>query len=267
MPATHAAVARALRHASDLADLEVRSLLDVGGGTGAAAWAAGEAFPALASATVLDASADALALGRRIAEQGPDVVAAATWRRLVLGSDTVLPQADLVIVSYVLGELPEALQGPLLDAAMTAGRHVLVVEPGTPRGFRAVLAARARLTVDGWHLLAPCPQDGPCPLAAGDDWCHFAVRLERTALHRRLKGGTLGHEDEKFSYAFATRRPASPAPGRVLRHPLTRKGLVQLEVCRSDGTAARTVVTRRDPMAYRAARDAAWGDAWQQEPR
>ena len=68
MPATHAAVSRALRHATDLADLEVRSVLDVGGGTGAATWAAAEAFPALASATVLDASADALALGRRIAE-------------------------------------------------------------------------------------------------------------------------------------------------------------------------------------------------------
>ena len=267
MPATHAAVSRALRHATDLADLEVRSLLDVGGGTGAATWAAAEAFPALASATVLDASADALALGRRIAEEGPAVVAAATWRRLVLGPDTVLPQADLVVLSYLLGELPDALHAPLLDAAMTAGQHVLVVEPGTPRGFRAVLAARGRLSGDGWHLLAPCPQDGRCPLAEGDDWCHFAVRLERTALHRRLKGGRLGHEDEKFSYALTTRRPASPALGRVLRHPLTRKGLVQLEVCRSDGTAARTVVTRRDPMAYRAARDAAWGDAWQQEPR
>ena len=267
MPATHAAVSRALRYASDLADLEVRSVLDVGGGTGGATWAAAEAFPVLRSATVLDASADALALGRRIAEQGPTVVAAATWRRLVLGPDTVLPQADLVMFSYVLGELPDALHAPVLDAAMTTAHHVLVVEPGTPRGFRAVLAARDRLAGAGWHLLAPCPQDGRCPLAEGDDWCHFAVRLERTALHRRLKGGTLGHEDEKFSYALATRRPASPAPGRVLRHPVTRKGLVQLEVCRSDGTAARTVVTRRDPMAYRAARDAAWGDTWQSEPR
>ena len=46
------------------------------------------------------------------------------------------------------------------------------------------------------------------------------------------------------------------------QHPVTRKGLVQLEVCDSDGSAGRVVVTKRDPIAYRAARDASWGDTW-----
>ncbi len=36
---------------------------------------------------------------------------------------------------------------------------------------------------------------------------------------------------------------------RVLRHPVKRKGLVQLELCRADGTAGRELVTRRDPPA------------------
>ena len=64
MPATHAAVSRALRHATDLAPgLGVTTLVDVGGGTGAASWAAAEAFPALERVEVLDGSADALALG------------------------------------------------------------------------------------------------------------------------------------------------------------------------------------------------------------
>ncbi len=88
------------------------------------------------------------------------------------------------------------------------------------------------------------------------------MRLDRPALHRRLKGGRLGHEDEKFSYVLASRAPVTPASGRVLRHPVTRKGLVQLEVCDSAGSAGRVVVTKRDPIAYRAARDASWGDPW-----
>ena len=138
-----------------------------------------------------------------------------------------------------------------------------------------MLAARSRLTAAGWHVLAPCPQDGPCPIATRDDWCHFSVRLDRSALHRRLKGGRLGHEDEKFSYVVATRDPAltpatdtlttpeaTSAPGRVLRHPVTRKGLVQLEVCHADGSVGREIITKRSPMAYRAARDAAWGSTW-----
>jgi ribosomal protein RSM22 (predicted rRNA methylase) len=263
MPATHAAVSRALRHATDLAPgLEVRSVVDVGGGTGAATWAAAESLPGLERATVLDGSSDALTLGRRIAQQGPDAVARATWTRMVLGpSGVALPQADLGIVSYVLGELPDAWHAPLLEDLTASSRLVLVVEPGTPRGYAAVLAARSRLTEAGWHVLAPCPQDGPCPLAGGSDWCHFAVRLDRSSLHRRLKGGARGHEDEKFSYVLASREPVAPAAARVLRHPFTRKGLVQLEVCRSDGSSGRVVVTRRTADAYRTARDLAWGDA------
>ena len=270
MPATHAAVSRALRHATDLAPgLQVTSLLDVGGGTGAATWAAAEAFPDLASATVLDGSADALATGRRIARHGPPALAAATWQRTHLRSDTVLPQADLAIVSYLLGELADPLQEAAIDAAATASPTLLVIEPGTPRGYAAVLAARSRLTQAGWHVIAPCPQDGPCPIAdradRADDWCHFAVRLDRSALHRRLKGGRLGHEDEKFSYVVATRDPAlqgTSSPGRVLRHPVTRKGLVELEICHADGSVGRQIITKRSPMAYRAARDAAWGSTW-----
>lgn len=266
MPATHAAVARALRHALELAPgLEVGTLVDVGGGTGAATWAAAEELGSLERATVLDGSSDALALGARIGRHGPAAVAGATWSRTVFGpTPPTLPPADLVVVSYLLGELPEPLHAPLVDAAgAAASRLVLVVEPGTPRGYAAVLAARARLTAAGWHLLAPCPQDGACPVAARPgDWCHFSVRLDRSALHRRVKGGRLGHEDEKFSYVLASRDLLPRAAGRVLRHPVTRKGLVQLEVCDSAGSAERVVVTRRDPIAYRAARDASWGDPW-----
>ncbi|WP_159901927.1 small ribosomal subunit Rsm22 family protein [Ornithinibacter aureus] len=259
-----------MRHTTDLVPgLRVGSVVDIGGGTGAATWAVAQAFPDLTTATVADGSTDALATGRRIARHGPPAVAAATWQRTHLRSDTVLPQAGLAIVSYLLGELADPLQEAVTDAAATASPTLLIIEPGTPRGYAAVLAARSRLTRAGWHVLAPCPQDGPCPIAdradRADDWCHFAVRLDRSALHRRLKGGRLGHEDEKFSYVVATRDPAlrgTSSPGRVLRHPVTRKGLVQLEVCHADGSVGREIITKRSPMAYRAARDAAWGSTW-----
>lgn len=266
MPATFAAVSRALRHATDLADLDVRTLLDLGGGTGAATWAVADAFPTLERAEVVDGSQEALALGRRIARHGPRPVAGATWRHGVVGSGWDAPQADLTSVSYVLGELGDALHPQLVDAVVASSRAVLVVEPGTPRGYAAVLAARDRMVSHGWHVLAPCPHSGPCPLAGREDWCHFSVRLDRSALHRRVKGGALGYEDEKFSYVLATREPRTPAPGRVLRHPVRRKGLVQLEVCGADGSTGRAVVTRRSPTAYRTARDTSWGDAWPPAP-
>lgn len=264
MPATHAALARVLGAAAGLGALDgVRTLVDVGGGTGAAAWAVAGAVPGLRAVTVLDGSADALALGRRIASHGPPPVATATWTRADLAAMTDLPPADLATISYVLGELPSARRDPVVDAATRATRLVLVVEPGTPRGFATVLAARDRLVRAGWHLVAPCPQDGPCPVAARPgDWCHFAARLDRSSLHRRLKGADLGHEDEKHSYVLAARDPLPAAAARVLRHPRTRKGMVTLELCRADGTAGPQVVTKRDTAAYRRARDLSWGDPW-----
>ena len=175
-----------------------------------------------------------------------------------------LPRADLVGLGYLLGELEPPLRTVALEAAEAATDRVLVVEPGTPRGFAAVLAARDQLVGHGWHVLAPCPQDGPCPVAArAGDWCHFSARLDRTALHRRLKDGARSYEDEKLAFVLAVRhRPSSRPAARVLRHPFTRKGLVRLEVCRSDGSAGTEVVTRRDRDAYRAARDIRWGDTW-----
>ncbi|MBD3785197.1 MAG: rRNA methyltransferase, partial [Micrococcales bacterium] len=192
----------------------------------------------------------------------PAPVASAGWTRRDLAANAPLPQADLATVSYVLGELPDDLGGRVVDAAMAAAGVVAVVEPGTPRGFAAVHVAREQLLAAGWHLVAPCPHEAACPLAAAGDWCHVGVRLDRTALHRRLKGASLGHEDEKVSYVVARREPAALPEGRVLRHPVTRKGMVRLEVCRADGNAAAEVVSKRQGPRYRAARHAGWGDRW-----
>ena len=136
------------------------------------------------ASTVLDGSADALALGARIGRHGPPARSPAPpGRGRCSARASRCPRPTSSVVSYLLGELPEPLHAPVVDAAVAAAAQlVLVVEPGTPRGYAAVLAARSRLTAAGWHLLAPCPQDGACPVAARPgDWCHFAVRLDRSA--------------------------------------------------------------------------------------
>ncbi|MBK8729172.1 MAG: hypothetical protein IPM00_07135 [Tetrasphaera sp.] len=112
-----------------------------------------------------------------------------------------------------------------------------------------MLAARDRLRSAGWHLVAPCPHALDCPLADGD-WCHFSVRVQRSNLHRDLKAAELNYEDEKFSYVLATRTGDPPQPpaapdDRVLRHPLTRKGMGQFRVCAPDGAAHDRIVSKR----------------------
>ena len=93
------------------------------------------------------------------------------------------------------------------------------------------------------------------------DWCHFAQRVERTSLHRRLKGGTLGHEDEKFSYVVAAKTPMATAAARIVRHPKKLSGHVQLTLCGDHGIETRNIA-RSSGEPYKMARRAEWGDAW-----
>ncbi|WP_407564505.1 small ribosomal subunit Rsm22 family protein [Streptomyces sp. 184] len=278
MPATFQAVRAALAALAAAAPgWEPAGHLDVGGGTGAAVWAAAAVWPDGPRPTVvLDRAEPALALGRELAAgAAADAVRAAEWRRHPLGAAAAVPgqggpagpgwpRAGLVTVSYVLGELPEAVRHEVVAAAARAADGaVVVVEPGTPEGYRRVLEARRHLVADGFEVLAPCPHSAACPVAGTQDWCHFAARVQRSALHRRIKGGELGHEDEKFAYVAAARIPAAaPAAARVVRHPQLRKGQVLLELCTAGEGLARTTVSKRQGPRYRAARDVRWGDAW-----
>jgi ribosomal protein RSM22 (predicted rRNA methylase) len=263
MPATYAAVdAATVKAARALgARAEVRTLLDLGSGAGAALWAAADAWPALDRATLIDADAGMLALGARIWARHPrahDLVIDS--RRARLDRGFALPPADIVTISYLLGELEPAAAHDLVGRAFEAARHaVLLIEPGTPAGYRGIIEARTRLLDAGAHILAPCPHEAACPLT-GADWCHFAVRLERSRVHRQLKDAELAWEDEKFSYLIAGRAASGSTAGRILRRPRIEKGRIALRVCGPEGLAD-VAITRRDP-SWRAARHARWGGEW-----
>jgi ribosomal protein RSM22 (predicted rRNA methylase) len=140
---------------------------------------------------------------------------------------------------------------------------LILVEPGTPRGFSCIRNARDQILSLGGTILAPCPHGLACPLKA-NDWCHFSVRIPRSRLHRYLKAGSLGYEDEKYSYLIASKKPFSlPRPCRILRHPQKQSGHVRLSLCTSSGSAEETTVTRSNQEFYRKARDAFWGGTWE----
>lgn len=206
MPATFEAVRAALGALADAAPgWAPRSHLDVGGGTGAAVWAAGAIWPGGRPTTVLDWAEPALAVGRDLAAGVPALVGTA-WRRARIGAQGgELPPSDLLTVGYVLKELAPPDREALVAGAARAARAVVIVEPGTPDGYERIMAARDLLIAAGFTVAAPCPHDGACPIERGADWCHFAARVGRSSLHRQVKGGSLPYEDEKFSYVAAVR--------------------------------------------------------------
>lgn len=263
MPATFEAVRSVLDALRDAApDWVPATHTDVGGGTGAASWAVAGAWDGPRT-TVLDWAEPALALGRELAgASGLPGLRAAAWQRARIGKDLALDAADLVTVSYVLNELTPEARTALVDAAARAAQAVVIVEAGTPDGYARVIEARDRLIAAGLTVAAPCPHSDACPIAPGTDWCHFSARVSRSSLHRKVKGGSLPYEDEKFSYVVATRFTPVPVQARVTRRPQIRKGQVLLELCTRDEALQRATVTKRHGALYRAARDTDWGDAW-----
>jgi ribosomal protein RSM22 (predicted rRNA methylase) len=77
-----------------------------------------------------------------------------------------------------------------------------------------------------------------------------------------LKGGSLGYEDEKFSYLVAGKADAPPNAARIVRHPGKHSGHVQLVLCTTQGQIETRTVARSSKAAYKLARKAEWGDTW-----
>lgn len=266
MPATFEAVCSALEAFRDrLPGFVPASHVDVGGGTGAATWAVAAAWPEGAHrTTVLDWAEPALALGAELAGgAASEALRTAQWKRQAIDASLSLPDADLVTVSYVLGELTEDGRRAVTEEAARAASAVVMIEPGTPDGYLRIIEARDRLVAAGFRVVAPCPHSAACPIERGTDWCHFSARVSRSSLHRQVKGGSLAYEDEKFSYVAAVRTGEVPdAPARVVRKPQIRKGQVLLELCTPEEGLTRETVTKRHGPLYRAARDTGWGDSW-----
>jgi len=261
MPATYAAVTASLNALVEIRpDFAPKTLLDVGAGPGTATWAAGEAFPSLQDFTLLDANdaLRALALGlvtdsfrlRDISYERGEA------RVTLKKADT----ADLVVASYMIGEISDAEQRALAELMWEKTRDtLLVVEPGTPAGYARIIALRDRLITVGAHVAAPCPHDGKCPLQM-PDWCHFTQRLQRSRAHKQVKGAELPFEDEKFAYVALTRVPVETRPARVLAQPAVTKIEITAKLCTPTGLVV-TKVPRRAKADYASARRWRWGDA------
>jgi ribosomal protein RSM22 (predicted rRNA methylase) len=263
LPATFAAAHKVLAETARLMpQSHFASLLDLGAGPGTVSWAAVDVFESLDTVILGERDPEWLTLGQKLAHSSPSpALAQAHWQRVDLRDPAPLPTSDLVVAGYSLGELTDNDAAAVLDRAWQAAVTALVViEPGTPAGWSRIRALRQQLIDGGAHVVAPCPHGDTCPLAA-DDWCHFSARVERTALHRRLKAASLGHEDEKFSYIVAAKEPVSPAGARVVRHPQKRSGHTNVSLCTKEGLETRTL-SRRDKPRWKRAAKLSWGDAW-----
>jgi ribosomal protein RSM22 (predicted rRNA methylase) len=260
MPATYAAVAASLNALCEIRpDFAPKRLLDIGAGPGTATWAAAEAFPSLVDFTSIDANTALRTLALDLFGKSPRLSNDRYTQGDARAALAEAEAADLVIASYLIGEMADAARASLADEMWAKTRDtLLIVEPGTPAGFARIIALRAQLIALGAQVAAPCPHDDRCPLKA-PDWCHFSQRLSRSRAHIQVKAAEVPFEDERFSYVALTRMRLARRPSRVLAPPHITKAAAITKLCTVDGLALETS-PRRDKTAYHRARKRGWGE-------
>ena len=247
------------------------SVLDWGCGSGGAARRVMEFFGAAAfeSLTVWDHSPLACDYAAATAELAfPSVRVAQATPGFLASTEPI----GLLIVSHVLNELPaDALES--LRRTIARAQAVLWVEPGTHAISRQLGAWREEFRAT-FHLAAPCPHAGACPVfAAGNerDWCHFFAPPppEIFADSNWVKfGQRAGIDLRSLPYCFLAldrRTPVAPPAdlarviGRVEHFkPYARllncdaSGLTQLELPkRTDPALFKQLERTRAPLVYR----------------
>ena len=265
MPATFAAVTQALSHVQRVVpSFAPTSVLDVGSGPGTAALSSMLTFPTLRQCVGMERNKDFLTISELLFTTIPGLQA--SFKGVQGDCESALPppgKYDLMTMAYVVGELPADIRQQWMRHAASVSQVLLLVEPGTPAGWECLMGCRESIISLGGQILAPCPHHKPCPFTGTDAWCHEAVRLPRSSLHRRLKKGELGYEDEKFCYlaaTFSSELPKDVPPARIVHAPRHRHGHTLLTLCTYRGMLEPTIISRKYKELYRIARDARWGD-------
>ena len=261
-PASFAAAAAAFSALRERApSLAPLSILDAGSGPGMASWAAIEQWPSIKSVALIDENEEMVHAARALCSRADNtVLRTAKFTRGAIGAGISECAYDLVVASYLIGELRPADRREVLKSLwLSAARALVLVEPGTPEGFARIRDARDSLANAGAEIAAPCPHARCCPVRA-PDWCHFGQTLPRSRDHMRAKGARLPFEVEKFSYLVLTREVLLlPPEPRIIDRPSRDKIGAKFRIC-GEKDIFEHVILKRERKSYRDAAHKKWGD-------
>lgn len=261
MPATYGAIYTALKHCLQIIgnDADVKSLLDVGAGTGTASWAASELLD-LEQITCIENNQYMMNIGKRLMQDGNDELQNASWIQKNLLTDEIKENSDLVIASYVLNEVSkQAIETVLQKLWNATNKVLLIIEPGTPEGYDEIRKIRQYFIEKGENIIFPCPHEKECKIEE-NDWCAFSCRVARSKTHKLLKEGEVPYEDEKFSYIAISKFKTRKIENVILRHPKIESEKITLKLCTNSGNIEERIITKKDKDLFKKAKKLSCGD-------
>lgn len=258
MPATYEAVYTTLSKTIENNEFEINTVLDIGAGTGAATWAISECL-GKKDFCCLEREQVMIQTGKKLMNYS-DNLQNVKWKKFDILEDEINIKSDLVIVSYMINELPKNdLEKVIFKLWNATNKILLIIEPGTPRGFYNIKSVRSNLIKQGGYIISPCPHESDCDINE-NDWCQFTCRIQRSKIHKKLKDGQAPYEDEKFSYIAFSKNEVKKVQNRILRHPIINKGYCEFKICTKDGIKY-VKLSKKDGELYKKARKQGAGDA------
>lgn len=134
MPATYGATLKALEHTfKRIQNVDIKTLIDFGAGTGSATWATSEKFD-LQKIVCIEREESMIELGKDLATVSEkQALKTAKWIKADIELEEIKEYADLAISSYMLNEMnKESRIKTALKMWESCKKILVIVEPGTP---------------------------------------------------------------------------------------------------------------------------------------
>lgn len=258
MPATYGAVYNSLKNSLEIYNPSIKTVADIGAGTGTATIAVNELLK-VDKIECFEREDSMQKVGKNIFANYNDLLDKTNWRKLDICSDEITEKYDLVVTSYMLNEISDEQKGTIIEKLWKiSNKMLLIVEPGTVEGYKNIINAKQKLIDMGAKIIAPCKND-ECKLPK-DDWCNFSCRVQRTKIHKELKEGNVPYEDEKYMYLAVSKEEFDKTDKkRILRHPMIYSGFIKLKVCDEDNIREITI-SKKDKEKFKIARKSKAGD-------
>jgi len=166
MPATYAAVTASLNALCGIRpDFAPKNLLDVGAGPGTASWAAAEAFSSLQDFTLLDANRALRALALNLGGGSVRLRGMRYQHGEARAELAKAEAADLVVASFMIGEIGDAERKALAELMWAKTRDTLLI---VGRACRGPLPAQWQMSADSAGLVSFHPTPAPLARAPAD---------------------------------------------------------------------------------------------------
>lgn len=275
-PATYAQLYGAMYHITEvIPSWKPISILDIGSGPGTAVWAASNIWPSINNITCLEKNSNFSKIGKKILQSSLPKSVNLDWRTvdLSVSKPTLNTKFDLVTIGSVLNEMVGKQRNDILEFAYNHCQGLLlVVEPGTPYGFKAVKQASTLLHSHKGTLIAPYIDNSL--VLSDQEQIGFAQRIIRPEFHRRIRQiqrklnnpdgkrvlPASDWEKAKYSYVAMSTLPSEISPyARLIAKPKKSKLYIELKILTKNGVETQRVL-RRDKSNYKFAKKLKWGD-------